>query len=693
MTRRRRIGAWLLWLAALVLAIQGQHYFFYRREYVWDGVFLHAAAVACFALAWRLAHPRPAGARRRACLARGWLPGRPARTLLLAVGLLLTALATLTLRGRTVQDATGDAVAFWLLGVATVLAAAFWPQPKAAKAATTNDGAPVGRDGFRRENGGFLARWPAQLKARLRSVPRRAWLEAATVAGLTLLALLLRATALDHVPYTLGGDEAWFGLPARQVLRGEIRNPFHMGYIPMPTFFYWLLSWSLWLAGNNMFGLRLVAAIAGTATIPIFYLFVRGRWGRRTALLATLFLAGYDYHIHYSRLGANNVWDPLFVLLTLWIVDRGLSAQTEAEADDGGSRWFLLAGLVMGMSFYFYTSARLLPPLVAVYVAFVAIQRRGRLPRLGLHLVLLALAFLVAAGPMLDYALSHPDEWNARINQVGIIQSGWLAREPGLTGKSTSRILAEQFLRAAGAFHVFPDRTVWYGADRPLLGFLPGIFALLGMGWAVAHWRDRRYFVLLLWFWSVIITGGMLTESPPSSQRLVIAIPAVALLVVIGLERVVGLARRIVVLDRAWEGGLVGVMALILAAGSVHFYFREFTPARRYGSEHGETATMMGHYLHDLEGEYTAYLLGAPRIYWAFGTMTFLAPGVPGRDVVDPLTAPPDFVDEGRGAVFLLLPERAGELVWIAQAFPAGERLEFHDPDGRLRFVAYQVAP
>jgi hypothetical protein len=70
-----------------------------------------------------------------------------------------------------------------------------------------------------------------------------------------------------------------------------------------------------------------------------------------------------------------------------------------------------------------------------------------------------------------------------------------------------------------------------------------------------------------------------------------------------------------------------------------------------------------------------------------------LAPDVDGMDVLEPLTAPPDFVDTSQGAVFLLLPERAGELAWIQQAFPAGKTIEFHDSGGRLRFLAYEVAP
>ncbi len=724
MTKGRRFAASLLWLAALVLAILGQRYFFFQRDYVWDGVFLHGAALACFALSWRLAHPRPRDATPQRRLRRLLLLGRPTVVALLMLGLFLTALATLTLRGRTFQEFTGDAVALWLLGMGAVVAAAFWPQGRrggfgheeATEVATTNEG-EVRSNGFSREGATEVVtanettevvttnqatevaaaneatEAAKRSRARWGSIPRQTWLELATVAGLTALALLLRVAALDQVPFTLGGDEAWHGLLARQVLRGELRNPFQMSYMSMPNAFYWPLSWSLWLAGNSLFGLRLLAALAGAASVPLFYLLVRGSWGTRTALLAALFLAAYDYHVHYSRLGANNVWDPLFVIVTLWAVDRGLSGGKEGERPGNRSRYFLLAGLVMGLSTYFYTGARLLPLLVLVYMAFVAWQERRHLPQVGTHLALLAVAFLVAAGPMLDFALTHPNEWNARINQVGILQSGWLAREPGLTGKTTTRILTEQFLRSAGAFHVFPDRTVWYGTDRPLLGLLAGIFALLGMGWAVTHWRQPRHFLLLLWFWSVIVTGGMLTESPPSSQRLVMAIPAVAVLVAVGLEQAVGLGRRILALDRRWEQGLLGLLVLVLAAGSIHFYFADYTPQRRYGGENGETATMMGRYLADLEGDYTAYLLGAPRLYWRFGTMMFLAPDVPGQDVVEPLTVPPDFVDPSRGAVFLLLPERASELAWIEQAYPAGKASEFHDSRGDLRFLAYEVAP
>jgi 4-amino-4-deoxy-L-arabinose transferase-like glycosyltransferase len=659
--------AWLLLAAALTLVLLGQFYFFYRQSYLWDGLVFHALAVLCFLLAWRLSRPPvPADQGRRLFRPGVWLAGHPTQAALLGLGLFFSLAATLLSLGRGLDQATGDVVLLWTLGVSAVGLAALWPP-----------------------------RLQGNWRDRLRSVGRDAWLEAATVAALTMLALVLRVAALDSVPYTLGGDEAWHGLLARQVLTGQLRNPFGMGYMSMPTFFYWPISWSLWLVGDNMTGLRLPAALVGTVTVPILYLFARDLWGRRTALLSALFLAAYDYHVHYSRLGANNVWDPLFVLVVLWAVERGLSNAEGAKR----TRSFLLAGVVMGLSVYFYTGARLLPPLVAAYVGFVWLRvRAGRMPgattrNLGRNLVLLALALLITAAPMLSYAVAHPAEWNARLNQVGIIQSGWLAREPGLTDKTTAYILAEQFLRAAGAFHVYPDRTVWYGANRPLLGLLAGALAVLGMAWAVAHWRERRYFLVLLWFWSVIVSGGMLTESPPSSQRLVIAIPAVVLLVTFGLEQTARLVCRILVFDRRWERVFLGVLVAILAVSSVHYYFVRFTPLRRYGSQNGETATMMGHYLRQLEGDYQVYLLGAPRIYWSFGTMAFLASGVSGQDLIEPLQTQPstDLVDQGRGAVFLLLAERAGEVSLLQEAFPGGHLEEFFDSGGALRFVAFQV--
>jgi hypothetical protein len=313
MTRGRRVGAWLLFIAALALAIQGQRYFFTRPDLAWDGLVLHALGAACFLAAWRLARPAQGRAIRQPW--RFSLPAWPAQwpmpAALLAVGSLLALLAGLLARDRLLDQPSGDVILLWAMGTAAAALAALWPASL-----------PTGRARLALPEG----------------LDRAAWLETATVATLTLLALLVRTAALAQVPFTLGGDEAWHGLLARQVLSGQLRNPFAMGYMSMPTLFYWPLSWSLRLAGNDVTALRLPAALAGTATVPVLYFFARGLWGRRVALLSAAFLATYDYQVHYSRLGANNIWDALFVLLALWALDRGLGPHGQSHRQGRGSR-------------------------------------------------------------------------------------------------------------------------------------------------------------------------------------------------------------------------------------------------------------------------------------------------------------------------------------------------------------------
>jgi hypothetical protein len=50
-------------------------------------------------------------------------------------------------------------------------------------------------------------------------------------------------------------------------------------------------------------------------------------------------------------------------------------------------------------------------------------------------------------------------------------------------------------------------------------------------------------------------------------------------------------------------------------------------------------------------------------------------------------------VDEERAAIFISLPERAGELAWARDAFPGGRSEQFYDAQDRLRFAVYEVLP
>lgn len=509
---------------------------------------------------------------------------------------------------------------------------------------------------------------------------------------LVLLALLLRASFLETIPHTLAGDEASQGLEAVRVLQGEIRNPFTTGWLGVPTLSFYFNSLTIELLGMTKTGLRLPWALVGTATVAAAFFLVRRLAGTTLALATTTLLTVYHYHIHFSRLGSNQVADPLFVTLALWFLYRALDGKRPRD-------WGL-AGGTAGMALYFYAGARLTPVLIATVLAIDLLRHPRRFwdqHRAGV-LAMIGAFFLVAA-PMIQYAIRFPNEFNARLNQVGILQSGWLEQELA-AGRDLVTILWDQFRRAALAFNYYPDRTVWYGLPQPLLDPVFGALFLVGLVYStIVMWsrgkRSRRLAPLVVWWWAGMIAGGLLTESPPSSQRLITLSVPVCFFIAVALWQIAVLAQRAI--GAVPARALLSVGLLAFAAISLHTYFLDFTPKRIYGGNHAELATDLAPLLNELDDTHKTYFLGAPWMYWGFGTIPYLAPDMEGEDIQEPLEMPPppSLLPPGRGAVFVFLPQRAGELALVRRAFPGGRLHELHAGtiEGELLATLYLVPP
>ncbi|MGH2545142.1 MAG: ArnT family glycosyltransferase, partial [Ardenticatenaceae bacterium] len=454
------------------------------------------------------------------------------------------------------------------------------------------------------------------------------------IAGLILVvALFLRSWNLDVIPATLGGDEASQGLEALRVIAGDIRNPFTTGWLGVPTLSFYYNSLSIRLLGPTAGALRLPWALVGTATVATTFWLVTRLRGLTLGLITMALLATYHYHIHFSRLGSNQIADPFFVSLALLYLYR---ARDRGSPLDWG-----LAGVVVGLAQYFYAGARLTIVIVALcflYFSWISRDRREVLRDLGGGALTTLGAFLVTAAPVLQYAVRFPNDYNARLNQVGLIQSGLLDRTAASLGISKFQVLLDQFQHAFLAFNVYPDRTPWYGSPEPLMDSMWGALFMLGLLYCTVRvllpGSDPRLFPLAAWWWSGMILGGMLTESPPSTQRFIALAPPACFFVAIILLRVVqylqeaagGRNPRILA-----TGLTIGVVALSVL--SIRWYFWEFswlrcsTGTTCYGSHNGEIATALGRYLaRELEPDQRVVMLGPPQIYIGFATIPYMAP-------------------------------------------------------------------
>jgi hypothetical protein len=85
------------------------------------------------------------------------------------------------------------------------------------------------------------------------------------------------------------------------------------------------------------------------------------------------------------------------------------------------------------------------------------------------------------------------------------------------------------------------------------------------------------------------------------------------------------------------------------------------------------------------------YFFGPTRMWFGYATIPFLAPGMTGIDVEEPLVGPPSFVYPNMDSMFVFLPERIGELSWVTPVCPQGSLQEVYGHTGEILFSVYEV--
>jgi hypothetical protein len=215
----------------------------------------------------------------------------------------------------------------------------------------------------------------------------------------------------------------------------------------------------------------------------------------------------------------------------------------------------------------------------------------------------------------------------------------------------------------------------------------------------MAHWGRRGQAalgnrLLLLWFWLALLLGWVMTENPPSSMRLVIIAPSLAVLAALGLDWVLRLSRRL--FNRSAPVRLSGITLVVLLVGflNLYYYFVVYTPQRIYGNPTAEVGTDLAHYLVERGDDRPVYFYGAPVMYWNFGVIQFIARDVEGYDVppLEEQAAPVPAIDGG--ATFVFLPSRLDELLAVRERYPGGVKVSLRSSvDGRVLCTIYELFP
>jgi hypothetical protein len=177
-------------------------------------------------------------------------------------------------------------------------------------------------------------------------VPPAGWAEPDEVSEGISPGFLAMATALGAVLrlYALTGQSLWVDeMLTWQMIRPGIPAGFGeqiLDAIQGPL--YLAVAWPLVRLQDSAIMLRLPAALAGIAVIPLFGLFVGRLLERRAARLAVLLLALNPFHVWYSQEGRG------YAFLVLFSVLMGLAFLNLARGKPGTGGALLFAGATAG---------------------------------------------------------------------------------------------------------------------------------------------------------------------------------------------------------------------------------------------------------------------------------------------------------------------------------------------------------
>ncbi|MCO6451070.1 MAG: hypothetical protein J5I90_09825 [Caldilineales bacterium] len=355
------------------------------------------------------------------------------------------------------------------------------------------------------------------------NAPTRTWWLA--LAAISLLAFAFRFYRLGDMPPGLHYDEAFNGLDAYALLSTPLPQwpLFFTGNFGREPLHIYMLALAQATFDPSALTLRLVPALVGTLLTPTLAwlawelspsLRVRNRqrfslWAGAAALtmLWSQVFARYAIRIELFALMEVLVW------AALWRAWRG-----------NRIRWWAIAGILAGVSFYSYLPVRILP-LALIPIIILALWRyRPQLAARWRGVFLAAGTAALVAAPLAFYFLRNPLSFSTRSGQVNILDQGGL---PALW-RNLLATLGMAFVQGdANARNNIPG--------RPVLDWLMAAPFLLGLVYLIRYLLRPAALFLLSWL-AVMLLPTILSDYAPAYHRAIGAMPVFALLIALGLE-------------------------------------------------------------------------------------------------------------------------------------------------------------
>lgn len=358
--------------------------------------------------------------------------------------------------------------------------------------------------------------------------------------GLLLLAFALRIYSLDSLPPGLTHDEANHGHEALELLSGQFRYYFPLGYGREPLYAYLLAGW-MRLIGVSVFSLRLFIPMGMVICHAAVYRWASKVYGKNIALLTLAILAVAWWPLVASRQALRSGLLPLITIglasatYTIW-----QKAQTKQLLTQfwKSSRWPMISiAVFISLMLHTYIAARVLwvfIPAFGIYLLFshrhptFALQSIGRFWLASLPAVI---GGLLLSAPLFIYLRANPG-LETRLDMLdGPIQA-FLSGDIGPILQNVWKTILGLIWPGRG------DKFLAYNIPgKQTLAPLTAIFFIVGALKALISWRKPKYILLLLWL-GVGLAPSLITGPTAATTRSIGALLPIYILAAVGIHTV-----------------------------------------------------------------------------------------------------------------------------------------------------------
>ncbi len=348
--------------------------------------------------------------------------------------------------------------------------------------------------------------------------PARPWTgnERFLVVMILLIGLFLRVYRLPEFPFGVWFDESSTAEMALRVLNEPDFRPVFVSAIYGPAHYVYLAAALFSGMGVSAFVLRLVSVIIGVLTIPAGFFAGKEFFGRRGGLVVAFLIAVAHWNVNFSRIGMFNISPPLFELLTIGFLLRGMRRGRVAD--------YAAAGLSLGLGFNFYVAFQIFFGVIGLFIPIQLVARSGYLRTHWKGLLVLGLGALLLLAPIADYAWTDQETFFGRTRGLSIFAE--------IPQERLGEALLENTRKHLLMFNVAGDSNGRHGLPgEPELAPIVGALFVLGIGLSLARIRRAQALLLLLGL-AIPLCGGIfsLTFEAPQASRTIPVQPAAMLL-------------------------------------------------------------------------------------------------------------------------------------------------------------------